>query len=71
MVTKKDNYNNVPVSSCKKCFSLKILIYESSKSKDIDYCGVCGSAEIESIHINEQILKYEKFHGKKLITEHK
>lgn len=71
MITKKDDYNNVPVKYCGSCFDLKILLLSSGKneSKNIEYCGKCGSAEIKETHIDNQIKLYEEFHGKKLISD--
>ena len=44
-----EEYNNIPVHYCKKCLSLKIFVFD----KDTDYCGDCGSADIDTAHIDE------------------
>jgi len=65
MISKKDDYNNVPVKHCSKCLDLKILLLTSGKqvSKDIEYCGKCGNTEIHECHINEHDVKYKYLYG--------
>lgn len=73
MITKKDDYNNVPVEYCTKCVKLKILSLSSKdpRKKDIPYCGDCGSAEIDTCHISEHNSKYKDLYGKEYLTRNK
>ena len=67
MITKKDNYNNVPVISCKTCGSLHIkTVRFNNGTQDgvtTDYCVVCSNTEMEKLHIEEWEEKYEELHG--------
>ena len=76
MISKKDDYNNVPVKYCVSCIELKILLLNSNKqagynSKDIEYCGKCGSTEINECHIEEHDKKYRDLYGKSYLTRNK
>lgn len=66
MVTKKDDYNNVPVEYCKICLSLKSLTlsYNNTVKSNIAYCGDCGNSEIDVCHIEEHQKKYFEKYGK-------
>lgn len=73
MITKKDDYNNVPVKYCKKCLDLKILLFSSGKkiSNDIEYCGNCGSTEIDECHIDNFNKKHIELYGEDYLTRNK
>ena len=49
MITKKEDYNNVPVYYCTRCISLNII----NMDENTCYCGDCGAASIDSTHIDE------------------
>ena len=49
-------YNDIPVHYCKKCLSLKILIFNN----EVDYCGDCSSADVGVDHIDDVLEKQNK-----------
>ena len=51
-------YNNENVFYCKHCLSLKIRSAEEQ-----DYCGDCGSTNIEEASIFEQLKKKENINN--------
>jgi hypothetical protein len=63
MITKKENYNNVPVTYCKTCLSLHVKDVTFPRSDDdeeepkpeaiVGYCVPCGNTELESVQITE------------------
>lgn len=73
MVTKKQDFNNVPVSYCTTCLSLAIVdVNLSSKEDDkpkLCYCNNCSNAEVAEAHISEWEEKYEARFGKKYLDE--
>lgn len=73
MITKKEDYNNVPIHYCSKCLDLKISVLTSGKgiTKDIDYCMRCGAVEIDETHIFDWENKYKEMYGKSHITPNK
>ena len=52
MVTRKDDYNNVPVSYCKTCLSISIKNIKSPELAE-GYCASCGNTDIETAHVEE------------------
>ena len=71
MITKKGDYNNVPIDYCKSCLKIKIkeVDLNSSKGTKVSYCGDCGSTEIDSAHVTEWEEKYVERYGKKFLDE--
>ena len=71
MVTKKQDYNNVPVSYCKTCLSLAVVEVSLSSNEDtkVCYCNSCSNVETEEAHIDEWEEKYESRYGKKFLDE--
>ena len=72
MITKKDDYNNVPVTYCKTCGSLHIKKIEFSKSdngedRNVSYCVPCGNTDLGKVHIEEWEEIYEEKHGEKFL----
>ncbi len=65
MITRKENYNNIPVKYCDKCLSLKIKGLEDSI---IEYCDSCGNSDILKTHIYSHMEKYKEMYGKYFIT---
>tara|TARA_R110000851_G_scaffold71614_3_gene159202 strand:+ start:5521 stop:5742 length:222 start_codon:yes stop_codon:yes gene_type:complete len=68
----KEEYNDVPVSYCTKCISLKVITLTGMDNLKFDtpehYCSNCGNAEIGETHIENFKLKYQKFYGKDHLT---
>ena len=72
MVTRKSDYNNVPVEYCKTCLSLHLkevkfegkLDLTTGKEKSVVYCIPCGNTSVESAHITEWEDFYEAKYGK-------
>jgi hypothetical protein len=75
MITKQDDYNNVPVHYCKSCLSLKIKdvdIRENAvavRDTTVSYCGECGWTDLDSAHIEEWKVLYKEKYGKDFIDE--
>lgn len=80
MLTKKDDYNNVPVHYCKTCLSIKLKEIDFPKelpgekieyrpSNKVTYCLDCGNTEIESAHIEEWEELYIEKKGTKFLNE--
>tara|TARA_R110002012_G_scaffold59232_2_gene154663 strand:- start:4327 stop:4689 length:363 start_codon:yes stop_codon:yes gene_type:complete len=72
MLTKKDNYNNVPVTYCKTCGSLHIKTVEfhpteSGEEREVSYCVPCGNTDLADVRINEWEEIYEEMHGEKFL----
>jgi RNase P subunit RPR2 len=71
MVTRKSDYNNVPVEFCKTCLSLHLkevkfegkLDLKTGKEKSVVYCIPCGNTSIERAHITEWEDFYEAKYG--------
>ena len=70
MIDKKSNYNNIPVKYCKVCLDLKILSI-THNNKEEEYCGKCGSTDIDTSHINNFNLKHIDLYGEDYITRNK
>lgn len=66
MITKQDNYNNVPVDYCKTCLSLKI---KDIKNPSQGFCISCGNTSIGKIHIEEWEDKYVERYGVKFLDQ--
>lgn len=80
MITKKENYNHVPVEYCKVCLSLQIKEVTFTKGNDIKmdqppaevvYCGSCSGTEVEKCHITEWIDLYHEKYGEDFLTGEK
>jgi len=70
MITKKDDFNNVPVTYCKTCLSLHLKIVEFKKEnggvhehKEVPYCVACSNTDLDSCHITEWEKLYEERYG--------
>lgn len=55
------NYNDEPVYFCKHCMSLLVM-----DGGFIDYCGNCGSTEIEKASLEEYDAMHKQRFGTKL-----
>lgn len=60
-----EDYNSIPVTYCKNCLSLKILILEDN----IDYCDDCGCTETCTTDIASWENMYEEKYGKPFNTK--
>jgi hypothetical protein len=74
MITKKQDYNNVPVTYCKTC--LKLHIKEVTFPKEtgssqavVPYCVDCGNTDLGQTHITEWEDMYEEEYGEKFIDK--
>ena len=72
MVTRQQDFNNVPLHFCSDCLSLKIKVVDlknnkNSKDKEISYCEPCGSTNIAKEHISIWEAKYVAKYGKKFL----
>ena len=64
MVTKKADFNNVPVSYCKTCLSLLI---KKLKNPEVSYCITCSNSDIGEVHVHEWDRLYEERYGKNFL----
>ena len=83
MITKKENYNNVPVTYCKTCLSLHIKDVtfprsdsseeESTQKPDalVGYCVPCGNTDLGEAHIEEWKEMYQDRYGKEYLSDGK
>jgi hypothetical protein len=70
MITKKADYNNVPVTYCKTCGSLHIKTVEFDNGQGpLDYCVSCSNTELGSVHIEEWEDIYEDKYGHKFLDK--
>lgn len=82
MITKKDNYNNVPIEYCGTCLKIHLKDVEfpkhnenvestklTEKERKITYCVDCGNTDIKSTHITEWEDFYEKKYGEKFLNQ--
>ena len=75
MVSRKQDYNNVPVAYCTTCLSLAIKDVElkttvgSDTKRKVSYCTCCSNDSIAECHISEWEAKYEERYGKKFLDE--
>ena len=76
MITKKQNYNNVPVTYCKTCLSLHIkeVTIPNAKVKTADptkvnYCVECSNTDLGHTHISEWEDMHKERYGQKFLTE--
>lgn len=75
MVSRKEDYNSVPVSYCKTCLSLAIKDVElktttgSDIKREVSYCGKCSNTDVEEAHIEEWKEKYKEKYGKDFLDE--
>lgn len=67
MITKKDDYNNVPVHYCKTCLSLavkEVKITGNSMERSMSYCSSCSNTDMGTAHIDEWSSLYKAKYGK-------
>lgn len=81
MISKKENYNNVPISYCKTCLSiaLKDVTFprsDNSEPKDsqqpealVGYCIPCGNTDIVEAHVEEWEEMYAEKYGEKFLDQ--
>lgn len=72
MISRKSDFNNVPVEYCKTCLSLKLKTVEfenseAGENRDVTYCVPCGNTELGTAHIEEWEDLYEEKYGEKFI----
>lgn len=65
MITKQDDYNNVPVTYCKTCLSLHV---KEIANPDVAYCVDCGNTDLEKAHIHEWEDLYEEKYGERFLN---
>lgn len=74
MITKQDDYNNVPVTYCKVCLSIQIKVIEFEKKhpkdecRDVDFCPGCGNTDVDKVPIGEWEEMYEEKYGEKFLN---
>ena len=76
MITKQDDFNNVPISYCKTCLSIKIKTVEFPKteageSRDVHYCVPCGNTNIDTTQIGEWEEIYAERYGETFLNKKK
>lgn len=54
-----EDYNDIPVSYCKRCLSLRIMAFDGG-----DYCDECGCTDIGTTDISSWEKMYEEKYGK-------
>lgn len=68
MITKKNDFNNVPVVYCTTCLSLNIKTVKGV-TEDVPYCCKCGNFDTKTAHIVDWEELYEDKYGKKFLDE--
>ncbi len=63
----KEDYDDEPVYYCKRCLSLNIR--QVPLMENLDYCGECGSTEIETTSIEEWKALYKEKYGRDFIVK--
>jgi RNase P subunit RPR2 len=78
MITKKQDYNNVPVTYCKTCLKLHVkdVTFQKDGARNLEkavvtYCVDCGNTDLEEAHISEWEDMYEEKYGERFLTEKK
>lgn len=83
MITKKENYNNVPVTYCKTCLSIHIkdVTFPRSDSSEkeeeqkpdalVGYCVPCGNTDLAEAHVTEWEDMYKERYGDKFLSDGK
>lgn len=70
MITKKEDYNNVPVTYCKTCGSLHIKTVEFDNGQEpLDYCVTCSNTDLGTAHIEEWEDIYKDKYGHKFLDK--
>lgn len=65
-LAKKNDYNDVPVTYCKTCLSLRLKIIDEPK---VCYCGDCGNTEFGEETITKWEFLYEEKYGEKFLSK--
>lgn len=67
MITRKQDFNSVPVTYCTTCLSLKVkeVVVEQKK---VDCCMECGNTPSAEAHIEEWEKLYEERYGEKFVV---
>lgn len=63
----QEKYNEEPVFYCKHCLSLKII--NETMLPDLEYCGDCGSTQIDTTDIHTWENMYEQRYGFKFLDK--
>lgn len=61
-------YDEEPVAYCKRCYSLNV---RRDDNVDVDYCGDCGSTEIDETDIWNWEEMYRQRYGHRLVDDKK
>lgn len=81
MITKQEDYNNVPVTYCKTCLSLHIkdVTFPRSDSDEpiatkkpealVGYCVPCGNTDLEKVQLSEWEELYVEKYGEKFLKD--
>ena len=73
MESKKEKYNEVPVTYCKTCLSLHVKTVKFNKGTEegisTDYCGECSSTEMGTGFIDEWEELYVEMYGEKFLKD--
>ena len=68
MITKKQDYNNVPIHYCKTCLSINLKVVEfAAQNREVTFCVTCGNTDIDSTHVTEWEDFYKDKYGKKFL----
>ena len=68
MISQKKDYDNVPVTYCKTCLSLKV---KNIENPNVAYCVDCGNTDLEETHILDWEKLYEEEYGEKFLNRSK
>jgi hypothetical protein len=72
MISKKQDYNNIPVEYCNECLHLGLKKLETT---NFCFCKSCGTTvnneKIPSCHISEWEDKFKDLYGYEYITRNK
>lgn len=72
MEGEKIDYNDIPVSYCKHCLSLRIKLMDEEHDEDfLEYCDDCGGTDIEQTDIHTWERMYEDKYKRNYLTGEK
>lgn len=60
MENRVEDYDNIPVTYCKRCLSLRII----TLNDDMDYCDECGNTDMGTTDIHSWRKMYKETYGK-------
>ena len=73
MITKKQDYNNVPIAYCKTCLKIQIKYVtfkrDENNKANVSYCVDCSNSDIGEAHVEEWEELYQERYGEKFLKD--